>query len=93
MGSRLRDVVLRLTGMVRRGGIERRLDAEMQFHIDMLTEQHVRAGRSPDDARRLALASFGGTERFKDEARDEYRSRLGDELVQDVRYALRVVRP
>ena len=92
MGSRLRDVVLRLTGMVRRGGIERRLDAEMQFHIDMLTEQHVRAGRSPDDARRLALASFGGTERFKDDARDEYRSRLGDELVQDVRYALRVVR-
>ena len=92
MGSRLRDVALRLTGMVRRGGMERRLDAEMQFHIDMLTEQHVRAGRSPVDARRLALAAFGGTERFKDDARDEYRSRLADELVQDVRYALRVVR-
>ena len=72
--------------------MERRLDDEMRFHIDMLTEQHRRAGVAPEEARRRALAAFGGTERFKDEARDEYRSRLGDELAQDVRYAVRVVR-
>jgi predicted permease len=58
----------------------------------MLTEKNVRAGLEPGEARRLALASFGGTERFKDDARDEYRSRLLDELGLDVRYALRVLR-
>jgi predicted permease len=58
----------------------------------MLTEQHVRAGLSPADARRRALVEFGGVERFKDDARNEYRSRLLDELGQDVRYAFRVIR-
>jgi putative ABC transport system permease protein len=89
---RIREVGRRLLGMARRGGMERRLAAEMRFHIDMLTEHQIRAGLSPDEARRRALAAFGGAERFKDDARDEYRSRLVDELGQDVRYALRVVR-
>ena len=92
MASRIREVVRRFAGIMRRGTMERRLDDEMRFHIDMLTEQQRRAGVAPEEARRRALAAFGGAERFKDEARDEYRSRLGDELVQDVRYAVRVVR-
>jgi putative ABC transport system permease protein len=92
MASRIREVMRRVAGIMRRGTMERRLDDEMRFHIDMLTEQQRRAGVAPEEARRRALAAFGGAERFKDEARDEYRSRLGDELVQDVRYAVRVVR-
>src|SRR5215204_2299739 len=92
MASRIQEVVRRFAGIMRREAMERRLDDEMRFHIDMLAEQHRRAGVAPEEARRRALAAFGGTERFKDETRDEYRSRLGDELVQDVRYALRVVR-
>ena len=92
MRGRVRDFALLLAGLVRRRGMERRLDGEMQFHLDMLTEKNIRAGLEPTEARRVALASFGGTERFKDDARDEYRSRLLDELGQDVRYALRVMR-
>lgn len=88
----MRDVARRMTGFVRRAGIERRLDDEMRFHLDMLAEKHVRAGVAPDEARRAALAQFGGTERFKDDARDEYRSQWLDALWQDVRYALRVMR-
>jgi putative ABC transport system permease protein len=88
----IRDLAMRVLGLARRGTMERRLDDEMRFHVDMLTEQNIRAGRSPSEARRLALAAFGGTERFKDDARDEYRSRLVDELGQDVRYAVRVIR-
>ncbi|HEX5074713.1 MAG TPA: ABC transporter permease [Gemmatimonadaceae bacterium] len=88
----IRDAVMRVLGFARRRTVERRLDDEMRFHLDMLTEQQVRAGRSPSEARRAALAAFGGLERFKDDARDEYRSRLLDELGQDTRYALRVIR-
>ena len=72
--------------------MESRLDGEMRFHLDMLTEKHVRAGLSPTEARRKALTAFGGMERFKDDARDEYRSRFLDELGQDIRYAVRVIR-
>jgi predicted permease len=64
----------------------------MRFHVEMLTEKHERAGLAPGEARRRALAEFGGAERFKDDARDEYRSRLADELAQDIRYASRVLK-
>lgn len=92
MRTRLREIVWRLGGIVRRSRIERRLDDEMRFHLDMLAERHIASGVAPDEARRRALVEFGGAERFKDEAREEYRSRLIDELGQDVRYAGRVLR-
>lgn len=92
MRTRLREIVWRLGGIVRRGRIERRLDDEMRFHLDMLAERHTASGVAPDEARRRALVEFGGTERFKDEAREEYRSRIIDELGQDVRYGARVFR-
>jgi putative ABC transport system permease protein len=92
MASRLRDAWLKLVGMTRRRSMEARLDREMRFHIEMLSERYESAGLSRGEARRQALADFGGAERFKDDVRDEYRSRLGDELLQDVRYAMRVLR-
>ena len=88
----IRDILMRLRGLAQRRSMESRLDDEMRFHLDMLTEQHVRAGVSPAEARRRALTAFGGMERFKDDARDEYRSRLLDELGQDIRYAVRLIR-
>ena len=92
MGTTIRDVLMRIRGFAQRHTMERRLDDEMRFHLDMLAEQQRRAGLSPTEARRRALAAFGGMERFKDDARDEYRSRLLDELGQDIRYAVRVIR-
>jgi putative ABC transport system permease protein len=90
--SSLKGFFRRIGGFVRRGSMERRLDSEMQFHLDMLTERHVSAGLTRDAARRAALVEFGGAERFKDDTRDEYRGRLVDELAQDARYSLRVMR-
>ena len=92
MRGALRDVAWRVAGLFRRGRMDRRLDDEMQFHLDMLTQRYRSAGLPLAEARRRALAEFGGTERFKDAARDEYRSRVVEETVQDVRYAVRVLR-
>ena len=50
--------------LARRNNMESRLDGEMRFHLDMLMEQHVRAGLSPT-GRRKALTAFGGMERFR----------------------------
>lgn len=72
--------------------MERRLDDEIRFHIEMQVERNVRLGMPDDEARRAARVAFGGSERFKEDARDEYRSRLLDELGQDLRFALRVLR-
>lgn len=90
--ARSRDALARLSGFLRRSTMERRLAEEMQFHIEMQTEENVRAGMAPEEARRAALVAFGGRERFREDARDEYRSLWLEELVRDVRHAVRGLR-
>jgi putative ABC transport system permease protein len=72
--------------------MDERLDEEVRFHIDMQTERNVRLGMTPDEARRKALLSFGGSERWKAEAREQYRARPMDGVRQDVTFALRTLR-
>jgi predicted permease len=85
----LRRLKTRLSSLFRRSRYERELANELQFHIDMLTEQNVRAGMSPNDARGAALRNFGQVDRVKEDVRDTWLSRLWETLVQDVRYGLR----
>jgi predicted permease len=81
----------RLVGVLRRGERAQRLDEEMRFHLEMLAERHVRAGLDPESARVAALREFGGVDRFGEASRDEYRSRGVEELVRDVRHAVRAL--
>jgi putative ABC transport system permease protein len=92
LAARLRDAVARLTGFRRQADMDRRYADEMRFHLEMATEANMRRGMDADEAQRLAAADFGGRERWREEARDEVRSRPLDELVQDVRYAVRSLR-
>ena len=85
----LRDEARKLSGSLRQRTAEPELDEEIRFHLDMQTEKNVRLGMSPEEARRAALVRFGGTERIKEEARDEYRSRPLEDLLQDLRYGVR----
>src|SRR4249919_519628 len=82
----------RLTSLFSRNRLERDLDRELRFHIDMLTDQHVRGGMTPAEARRTALQSFGGVEQIKDDVRETWLSRLVETLGQDVRYGWRNLR-
>jgi putative ABC transport system permease protein len=87
----LRQMQTRLSSLFRRGRYERELDSELRFHLDMLTEQNIRMGLAPDQARRAALLTFGGVDRVKDDVRDTWLSRVAETLVQDVRYGLRSI--
>jgi hypothetical protein len=50
---------------------ESRMTDEFRFHIEMETDHLVRAkGLAPDEARRHALAAFGGVEKYKEALRD-----------------------
>ena len=43
------------------------VDVELQFHIDARTDDLIRTGLHPDDARRAALAEFGDVKRYESE--------------------------
>jgi len=61
----------RLRLLIARRAAESRMNAEFRFHIEMETEQLMRAkGLAPDEARRQALAAFGGVEKHKEALRD-----------------------
>ena len=87
-----REIWSRLRLWLRSSEMEREMDEEMRFHIEKLIERNVRDGMSPAEARRTALVRFGGVERFKEESRRESRPRLLEELLQDLRYAVRALR-
>ncbi|MGB6357674.1 MAG: ABC transporter permease, partial [Candidatus Acidiferrales bacterium] len=69
-----------------------RLDSELRFHVERQTAENISAGMSPDEARRRALAKFGGLEYIKEETRDARSTHFIEALLQDVHYALRVLR-
>ena len=81
-----------LRSIARRDRLERGLDEEITFHLDQQTQKNLRAGLTPDEARRQALVRFGGLELARETARDEIRPALLDDTVRDVRYGIRVLR-
>ncbi len=81
----------RIRAVGRRGSLESGLDEEIRFHIDQQTEKNLRAGMSPDEARRQALVMFGGLERVKESTRDEIRPALLEDSLRDVRHGARVL--
>jgi predicted permease len=81
-----------LERLLRRGAQEARLDAELRDHLERLTAEYVAAGMSEPDARRRARLEFGGVEQIKEDCRDVRGTRLFDDLVQDVRYGLRMLK-
>ncbi len=54
----------------RRIEIEREIDYELQFHIELLAEENIEAGLAPEAARRAALIRFGDLERLSEVCRE-----------------------
>jgi predicted permease len=87
-----RHLRTRLASLFRRQRMETELDAELQYHLDMLVEQNVAAGMTPAEARRAALRSFGAVQGIKDDVRDTWLSRFVETAAQDLRYGVRNLR-
>jgi predicted permease len=84
--------VRRLLLLLRRRRVERAMDEELRHHLDCEVEEHIRSGLAPEEARRAALAAFGGVEQIKEEARDARGTRPLEDLIADVAYGARVLR-
>jgi hypothetical protein len=55
----LRGMLYRVGGLFRRNELEAGMKAEMQAHLDGLTERNLTAGISPEEARHAAQREFG----------------------------------
>jgi predicted permease len=87
-----RVVTSRLRGLFRRERLERELDDEVRFHLDMLAEENLKAGMNPEEARNAAVRAFGAVDVMKDSYRERSTFSLVETTGQDIRYALRTLR-
>ena len=85
----LRHLSVRLKSLFHRERLEQELDTELQYHLDMLIEQNLKAGMSTLEARRAALRVFGPVAGVKDDVRDTWMSRFVETAAQDIRYGVR----
>jgi putative ABC transport system permease protein len=88
----IREGWRRLRSLTRVDALERGLDEEIRFHIERQMDKNLRAGMTPDEARRQAYIKFGGVERVKESTRDEFRPALVQDSLLDLRYGVRALR-
>src|SRR5688572_16063752 len=91
MGSweRLRH---RLGYLSRQRRFDTQLRDELQFHIDTRTEELERQGHPRGAARARAVAEFGSPARVMEDSRAAWQIRWLEDLLADIRYALRAFR-
>lgn len=86
-----RRFLMRFTNLVTRRGQEDRLRTEIEEHIALQTEENIRDGMSPGEARRQALVKFGGVEPMKEAFRDQESFPFVENLFRDLKYGLRML--
>jgi putative ABC transport system permease protein len=82
----------RLIGTFRKNKLEDQLDDELQFHLEMRTGEFMDQGLEPEEARCRARRMFGNRTLLKERAREMHTIGWIETLVQDVRYAGRMLR-
>lgn len=72
--------------------MNRELEEEMDFHLEMEIKKNLARGMEPDEARRSAQVSFGGADRQRERARESWGVGFVDTTVRDVRQSVRQLR-
>jgi putative ABC transport system permease protein len=88
----IRAFLLRLSGLLDKERSDRELAEEMESHLQMQIEDNLRAGMTPDEARRAALLKSGGLEPAKEAYRDRRGLPVVETILRDLRHAARMLR-
>jgi putative ABC transport system permease protein len=71
---------------------DRDLAEELEAHIQLMTDEYIRRGLAPEDARRRARLQFGSVESARESCRDQRGLPGLDALAKDLRFACRGIR-
>ncbi len=89
MWQRFRSLV---RALISRATFEDGMRAELRFHLEQYTEDLVRSGVPPEEARRQARIEFGEVNSIQENCRASRGLRLFDEFRRELRYAFRILR-
>jgi putative ABC transport system permease protein len=88
----LRILAAKIRGMFSHRSEDEEFSDEIREHLDMLTEENVRRGMSLAMARREARIRLGGAVQLRETHREMTGVQFIESLLQDVRYATRMLR-
>jgi predicted permease len=88
---RFNEIWNRSRGLFRRDEIDRELDEEMRFHVEMRRRENVAAGMSERAALRAAHQAFGSRTVAKEDSRQVWSFALLETLLLDLRYGARML--
>jgi predicted permease len=87
----LRRLLIRLSHFATRRYTGQRLRDEIAEHLALQIEENMRAGMSPTEARRQAALKLGSAEAIREQHHAEYSIPLIENLLFDLRYAVRML--
>jgi putative ABC transport system permease protein len=88
---KIRAFVLRLRGLFRARPSDADFAVELDSHIAMHIDDGIRAGMTPDEARRQALILLGGAEQTRQAHRERRTLPWVENLLHDIHYGLRIM--
>jgi predicted permease len=71
--------------------MDEQLDKELRFHLEQHANEFMARGHTPEEAQRLARLALGGTQQVTENCRDARGARWLEDLVQDIRFAIRML--
>ncbi len=86
-----RELGRRLSILFRRGRFDADVDEEMRLHRELREQEQVERGLSPKDAHYAAQRHFGNDLVLREESRDMWGWNWLENLLQDIRYGLRML--
>jgi predicted permease len=87
----LRRFFIRLSNLATGRRADQRLREEMAEHVALQTEENLRAGMSPGEARRQAALKLGAAQAIREQHHAEQSLPLAENLLLDLRYAFRML--
>jgi predicted permease len=88
----LRVAGSRIRGIFTRRRLDEDFQQELDSHLALLTEENIRQGMAPEEARRVARVRLGGVTQLRETNRELHGLPWFETLVQDIRYAVRQLR-
>ena len=89
---RLRAWARRIAGVWLGSRHDQDLTDELASHVELHTDDNIRLGMPPEEARRVALVKLGGVQSVTQQYREQRGIPALEDLAQDVRYAARTLR-
>ena len=81
-----------MAALFHRSRVESDMDEELRAHVQDRANDLERSGVSRAEAERRARLEFGGYQKYKEEIRESFGAHFIETLLQDIRYALRMLR-